>query len=579
MDRSVARRCCARFLARAACAVGVFVAVPATPQVIAGPAFDAADQPSLSVGDSEHGALKGGVEMPRRAPGLWRLSVVSQRGTGWATRGLVELLVRVSGTLQRGAEHAGTAVRIGNLSLLEGGEMRWSHSHRSGRDADILLYLTDVDGKPLSPDEFVAVDSSGRGRWKRTPVVFDAARTWDLVRALLTDSHVQVQHLYLAEPLRQQLLSRARAIGEPEWVVQRARTVLHEPGHAGRHDDHLHLRIYCSRADRLAGCSDDDPRWPWVQGWDHEVRAEVQRVVAELGEPDVGRRAAAIEKLKWFQKESRAAVEALTWAAAREVAELRSVAREALAFMAAPSAWPLLMEQARAAADGQIVRDLTATALQVARPEHGAEVLALLGPDVGELGATLDGDARSELRTAAVRAVRPWLLEESAEPLVDVLDDASPSARRAALQTLEHLANRPFPDATAARTWLARDGSRGRWQWMVRGFALRGLRALDRPEQAVPRLVAQLTARQPLAAANAEAMLRHVLGRGPGALDATALRKHRAWARWWDVHRRQFVWSEGADDPEPDADVDARRSVTPEPAGAASGPAAAGQQP
>jgi penicillin-insensitive murein endopeptidase len=505
---------------------------------------------SLSLGDSAHGGLIGGVELPRRAPGLWRLSLVAQRGTGWATRGLVDLVLRIAADLDRKPEHAGAPVRIGNLSLRQGGEMRWSHSHRSGRDADVMLYLIDADGEPIMPDEFVAVDARGEGRWRRRPVYFDAPRMWHFVRALLTDTHVQVQHLYLADPLVRTLLAHARGRGEPEWILQRARTLLREPGHSGRHDDHLHVRLYCSRADRLAGCSDDGPRWPWVQGWDHEVRAEIERLVAELGEADADRRSAALDRLRWFQGESTLALDALVWAAAHEEEPLRQQALAAVVAHGAPGVFRLLWSAAHAAADGRATERLAWAALQVAQPVDTAEVLALLAPDGGELGARLDVDQRGALRTWAARTVRPWLLEEAAAPLADALDDADPATRRAVRTSLQWLANRPLATEAAARAWFDAEGLLSRWQWVVGGLAARGIAVVgEPPHRAAPKLVAELSAREGWRVANAEAMLRQLLNAGPESLGATSLRRHRAWARWWDVNHRRFAWGEELEAP------------------------------
>lgn len=123
---------------------------------------------SLSVGDSERGELIGGVELPRRANGLLRLSHVSSRNSGWGTRDLVDLILRAAQALHRLPEHRDVPLRVGNLSLPRGGEMRWSHSHRSGRDADILLFLLDHNGNPQLPDDFVVLDARGTGKHKST---------------------------------------------------------------------------------------------------------------------------------------------------------------------------------------------------------------------------------------------------------------------------------------------------------------------------------------------------------------------------------------------------------------------------
>ena len=36
---------------------------------------------------------------------------------------------------------------------------------------------------------------------------------------------------------------------------------MHQPGGAPPHDDHFHVRVYCSRTDRFHGCEDGGPVW------------------------------------------------------------------------------------------------------------------------------------------------------------------------------------------------------------------------------------------------------------------------------------------------------------------------------
>jgi hypothetical protein len=55
------------------------------------------------------------------------------------------------------------------------------------------------------------------------------------------------------------LLEHAAKIGEPEALIARVRKTLKQPGDSARHDDHLHVRVYCSPADKAYGCVDMGP--------------------------------------------------------------------------------------------------------------------------------------------------------------------------------------------------------------------------------------------------------------------------------------------------------------------------------
>ncbi len=131
--------------------------------------LDVATSPalSLSLGTCHDGELVGGVELPRRARGLHRLSVVGKRFSGWGTRRTVDFVLRLAARLADLPDHAGVPMRVGNLSTQRGGRIRWSHSHRSGRDIDIAFFAIGKSGKARAPDRFLRFDGNGEARWRR----------------------------------------------------------------------------------------------------------------------------------------------------------------------------------------------------------------------------------------------------------------------------------------------------------------------------------------------------------------------------------------------------------------------------
>jgi hypothetical protein len=79
---------------------------------------------------------------------------------------------------------------------------------------------------------------------------------------LLEEPTVEVQFIFVYEPLAAMLLEHARAIGEPPGLVAWASEVLHQPSSAAPHDDHFHVRIFCPIDDRVLGCADSGAlRW------------------------------------------------------------------------------------------------------------------------------------------------------------------------------------------------------------------------------------------------------------------------------------------------------------------------------
>jgi len=498
---------------------------------------------SLSIGTCHHGHLLGGVELPRKAEGLRRLSIVADRTTGFGTARLVAFVERTARRLSKLRGHARVPLQVGNMSLRRGGRLRWSHSHRSGRDVDLVFFARDSRGRARTLNRFLRYDDHGHARYRRRKYTFDVARNWNLVKTLLTDSRVHPARLYIAEPLRRRLLNHGRELGEAEWLLQRAAHVLHEPTHAGKHDDHLHVRVYCSRAEVLAGCIDEDPPWPWVPDYSRARRRRVESAVAAMGSADSEVRGGALTALGPLHATDREATETLVWAAAHDVSP--TLRREALKHLrAGHSRWafPALTHAARRLHAPWRAFDLLATAIATAAPDDAAGLLALLDSERTPHRHLLSVEHFSVLRRLVARKVRPWLLEESVRPMLRVLDDPSPTTRRAALRTLEHVANRRFTQPRQARKWYASAASFGRLHWMYEGFFRAGVPVEAPPHVLAPRLIDLLRGPDEVLARNAEVLLTRVTGGVTLRYVATPPRRHRAWRRWWQLHHERFEW-------------------------------------
>jgi penicillin-insensitive murein endopeptidase len=225
------------------------------------------DGTSLSYGGSSGGRLKNAVRLSAKGDGYLIPPNWARRGLNWGTEELVGIVVRAARRVDR--EHPGSRLYVADLSPRRGGPSAWHRSHQSGRDADLLFYAIDEQGNPTPPPPSMiqygddggtpAIDEAGNPLPR---VFFDTPRNWALVRALLEDSAVDVQFLFIYEPLKQLLLAHAHEQGEPEELIARAAELLHQPGDSLPHDDHLHVRIYCAADDRTLGCRDRGPlRW------------------------------------------------------------------------------------------------------------------------------------------------------------------------------------------------------------------------------------------------------------------------------------------------------------------------------
>jgi penicillin-insensitive murein endopeptidase len=165
------------------------------------------------------------------------------------------------------SERAGSVLVIGDLSAPRGGQLLPHHaSHRTGRDADLLFYLTTTEGVPVESPGFVSVGRDGlafhkeQNRWLR----LDVEREWLLVRSLVTDDDARVQWLFVHDNVRALLLEWAVARGEEPWIVQRAMDLMLQPHPGGPHDDHIHVRTACTDEEIMTGCEPTGPGRPWL---------------------------------------------------------------------------------------------------------------------------------------------------------------------------------------------------------------------------------------------------------------------------------------------------------------------------
>lgn len=188
---------------------------------------------SISIGKTNNGALLNGVQMP---PGsAWDLVDPSH---AWGTRETVDALVR---TIQKVHQEfpETSPLHIGHISSQNGGPLRPHKSHQSGRDVDLGYYY--AGNQP-----WFARANSGN---------LDRGPTWALVRALITDTDVEM--ILIDSSLQLLLREHAASIGEDlDWLDSVFRGV---PGqkpplirHAHGHATHMHVRFYSPVAEETA---------------------------------------------------------------------------------------------------------------------------------------------------------------------------------------------------------------------------------------------------------------------------------------------------------------------------------------
>jgi murein endopeptidase len=213
---------------------------------------------SHAVGKPSDGALYGSQKIPAKGKAIGILPDHRARNRYYATEALVKLLTTTSTDFFKTYKRR---VLVGDLSAKRGGKISGHASHQSGLDADLALFYTNIKGKPVEAKGFTTLDDNGASNNQK--LFFDANTTWLFVKALLAHPEVQVQYVFLYDPLVQLLLEAAKQDGASDELLERVALIVRQPSDSSKHDDHMHLRIYCpDDAEEL--CEQTGPVWSFL---------------------------------------------------------------------------------------------------------------------------------------------------------------------------------------------------------------------------------------------------------------------------------------------------------------------------
>ena len=219
------------------------------------------EQPeSVSCGSTNRGALSDAAMLPEKGPGFVVAEPWRSRGARFGTRELVGLIQRSSAHVA--TTYQGSQLSVADLSHEVGGPIAQHRSHQNGRDVDIIYYAMDAEGQPFYPDHHMAYYSSrGQATYAKSPRFekniperyFDLQRNGELVKSMMVDTEVEVEHIFVSTRIKRWLLRYAAEIEEDPELQKIARRVLHAPRSVKGHNDHMHVRIACSEDDKTAG--------------------------------------------------------------------------------------------------------------------------------------------------------------------------------------------------------------------------------------------------------------------------------------------------------------------------------------
>lgn len=324
---------------------------------------------SLSTGNASSGHLSGAVSLPLDGDHIFVLPSNIPREAYYATEELRSLMIAVADDLAQA--YPGSRLPLGDGSARHGGDIPHHGSHNSGRDIDIPFLEQRLDGSRTETDDFRIFDEQGRAGRR----LFDVERNWLVVRSVIERSQGRVQWIFVARTLRRLLLEHARAIGEDPEIIARASDLLWQPSQAGAHDDHFHVRIFCSPRDRIEGCIDTPPYWSWIAIHPEVLAARVDELLRGLGDEDVAVRRQAIDFL--VDIDARQAAERLAGALPDQPADVQIAILDALAAFRQPGLGRQVVALVRSSDQGAVRRAALRTAAAYPMPE-AADLLVQL---------------------------------------------------------------------------------------------------------------------------------------------------------------------------------------------------------
>ncbi len=498
---------------------------------------------SLSVGSVASGSLVNAAELDDSGPHHSIIERHRKHNTRWATRELVDIILHAAAHVD--ATAPGAPLRVGNMSRKRGGDIRWSNSHNSGRDADLAFYVVDAKtGESVPSPDLLSFDEAGPARG-RPEFVFDVARNWKLTEGLLNHDVVDVQWLFISIPLKEALLEHARSTGADPELIARAESVLHQPTDSSPHNDHFHLRVTCPRNDRLEGCVDYGPKWEWADWHSEALLARALELARTFETSGVQERRAALEFLEDTKNPYGPDVAAV-WGLWDSDEDVVDDAIDLIASQWSPSATVLVriekyLREGRAS--GRAVGRLYGVLRQSRDP---------LARDFA-LSRLIEPDVSPEEKVHAARSLGHFMEPEVAHALVAQLATQPPSVRAEMAGVLARITNRSdgvdwarADEPTVARaiagwqSWLDANPS-GRAGWLARGFTQAGVEMTEPDATHIDALLALLRSDQPHLVYNANRTIREVTGRWAPLEqdDGQALEKY--WKKWWNKNRERVL--------------------------------------
>lgn len=504
---------------------------------------------SRSIGDVSSGFLVNGQSLALPHPYLAILDVQSKRHLTYGTNQMMVLIQRAAAHVNQ--RHAGAVTYLGNIGRVGGGDIRWSVSHNSGRDADLAFFVVDAQGQPAVMPDLLALDEDGRYEGEHGIFVFDVPRNWSLVEGLIRHGGDQLQYIFVANWLRDKLLLYGRASGASAETLRRAGLLLQQPRATLPHNDHFHVRLFCAPTDVEVGCKNSGRTQPWRKTHGDMRQRAITRAKQALGSQDTDVRLAGIRRLELLGDRSSSKVISarLTDAEPR----VRAAAARALGGLGRGDR--ALAKRIKLETHPQVILEIMASLKQLKSTTSTRALIAML--ENGKPVTLNDGDLTIDTRILAAQSLGWTESKLPVPPLIKALASEEKPLRLAAVDALRFLTNHQFYKrwhkihrskrakkklASAIESWQVwydANKKKRRRQWVLMGFQQSGFKVNKLNKKDVWVLCRAI---DPVAHTtyNAQRVLMRLSGHNARSLRWRYEDANYYWRRWFERRQRKF---------------------------------------
>ena len=459
---------------------------------------------TFSIYDTRDGYLINGHVIPHPSPYMRQMQVQYERGIAYGTHALIRLLDFTARAMHK--KYPGTLLYLGNLGLREGGDIPYSVSHNAGRDGDIAFYMKDEKGHFFHPTNMYKMNR--RLQAKSSPgLTFDLEKNTTLIETLLTQTVAPVQFIFVVRHLRSAIRQELVSRGAGEDLLARFDETVQEQS---AHDDHFHIRIYCSDEDICAGCMDRSIIHPWHADPlpKREACAAKHMRTLSSSRSTAEERAVALQRLALIGEAKQAQSRVVKYLD-DEDRDVRTAAAMASADLGQSAVQPLA-QRLESEVDGQ-VRLAILDALAKNDSELTARAMTDTLRHMAEGQLEYDGQVVAKI----IRHITHHPRSVYAASLLDhgISENLAP-ARRQLRRALEVVTNHIVlkdDDLLAfaeTRLWFEKNLAKNRTQWLIEGFKKQGFAVVDLKNADIPRLLDAIEAAQPAISMNAQLTLK-----------------------------------------------------------------------